>query len=228
MNNMKLHESINTAIAVLGFAIASVTAWKQFGPNPDSLDIEVSSPIANDLSFQRVTGYIDTVRAVDREVAGPVFWEITAYNSLDRTVTIKDIETYLLSEGGGYISYSDLELGVFDRKLKPLELPLTISARSAQVLVIGLNIPIVKDKSKESNCYGEFTTLKSYEKCRYKSGFDMFGNPVNYSEFGSGDNPKHYSVSWEQGNDSPRFITMLRTGDNSKLHYRLQYYPFAK
>ncbi|MDV6254332.1 hypothetical protein [Vibrio sp. EA2] len=91
------HETVNSIIGVLGLLIASITAYHQFVPPSDQLDIEVVSvpstqPLNEYIEFQ------DGLSEEVRKLSGPFFWEFTAYNSLDRTVTIKELETKLLSD----------------------------------------------------------------------------------------------------------------------------------
>ncbi len=207
------HETVNSIIGVLGLVIASITAFHQFVPPNDNLDIEVV-PVPSNKTLNQYMDFQDGQSDDVLKISGPFFWKFTAYNSLDRTVTIKEIETKLLSDTGGLIYYSDLAVGTFDRDLKPLSLPISIEAREAKVIMLALNIPI---KNQES-CVVSQSTIREVERCYYSHGRDLFGNEVILLSDGV--------VQWGDIPKSPSFLSTLITGDNSEFHKTLSYYPF--
>ncbi|MCG8038445.1 MAG: hypothetical protein JAZ19_15550 [Candidatus Thiodiazotropha taylori] len=78
------HENINTLIASIGLLIALVTAWHQFGPAPDELDIEVTGKFEFSTPFESLRPFPKINGGPERIIAGPVFWEAVLYNKLDR------------------------------------------------------------------------------------------------------------------------------------------------
>ena len=208
------HESVNSVIAVLGLLIAIVTAYYQFVPKSDNLNIEVSTipsnlPLIQHFDFQ--DGLSDKVF----KISGPFFWKFTIYNNLNRTTTIKKINTKLLSGAGGLIDYSNLTVGTFDRELQPLPLPISIGANEPLVIIVGLNVPILSEES----CFTQQSTLNEVQRCYFEKGYDLFGNPVHSIDGGA--------VKWEGLPKSPIFISRVITGDNTEFNKTLSYYPFA-
>ncbi|MEZ9443214.1 hypothetical protein AB4516_18185 [Vibrio sp. 10N.222.54.F12] len=211
---MGKHETINSVIGILGLIVASITAYHQFMPESDQLELEVSS-ILTSVPLKQYYNFEDGISDEKLKISGPFFWKITAYNSLDRTVTIKDIDTKLFSDNGGFITYSDMNLGIFNRKLDPLSLPLSINANEAKVILVGLKVPIVN----EASCFSSENTRSDIERCYYEKGYDLFGNTVTKNS------PN--SFSWDSFTKAPVFLSTIRTGDNSKIYNELSFYPFA-
>ncbi|EOY4517370.1 hypothetical protein ABMY01_22415 [Vibrio vulnificus] len=207
------HETVNSIIGVLGLVIASVTAYHQFVPPSDNLEIEVTSVPSNE-KLNEYIEFQDGLSDEVRKLSGPFFWKFTAYNDLDRTVTIKEIDTKLLSDIGGLIDYSDLSIGTFDRNLAPLHLPLSINAHEAKVIILALNIPI----KYQEHCTISNSTVQDLERCYYGYGHDLFGNPVERLTTGV--------VQWKGLPKSPSFISTVKTGDGSELRKTLSYFPF--
>ncbi|EGR2558865.1 hypothetical protein DX887_24070 [Vibrio alginolyticus] len=207
------HETINSIIGILGLGIASVTAYHQFVPPSDTLEIEVT-PVPSNQPLKELVQFQDGLTDEVRKLSGPFFWKFTAYNSLDRTVTIKEIHTKLLSDVGGLIDYGDLSVGTFDRDLAPLHLPVSIDAHEAKVIFLALNIPV----KYQEQCEISNSTVNDLEKCYYQYGHDLFGNKVESLATGI--------VRWEGIPKSPSFISTVKTGDNSELRKTLNYFPF--
>ena len=207
------HETVNSIIGVLGLLIASITAYHQFVPPSDQLDIEVVS-VPSTQPLNEYVEFQDGLSEEVRKLSGPFFWEFTVYNSLDRTVTIKELETKLLTDIGSLIDYSDLSIGTFDRNLVPLQLPLSINAHEAQVIVLALNIPV----KYQEHCKISGSTVQELEQCYYQYGHDLFGNEIERLAYGA--------VQWKGLPKSPSFISTITTGDNSQLSKTLSFFSF--
>ncbi|WP_299022788.1 hypothetical protein [uncultured Photobacterium sp.] len=208
------HETVNSVIGVLGLMIALVTAYHQFVPEGDKIDIDVS-PIPTSVPLKQHFDFQDGISDEVFKISGPFFWEFTAYNSLDRTVTIKDIDTKLFSGAGSLIDYSNITVGTFDRELKPLSLPLLIGSHEAKVILIGLNVPIIS----EDSCFSSQSSMSSVQRCYFEKGYDLFGNSVSTIQGGA--------VSWDELPKSPVFLSTVKTGDNSEFHRKLSFYSFT-
>lgn len=218
-------ENINTVIASLGLLIGLITAWHQFGPSPDELDIEVTGRVNLSTTFDEIRLFPSFNNSAPKILAGPIFWRTVVYNKLDRPLTIREMETFMLSEHGGIIEYSDMELGFFDMEKNPINFPITIDSRNVKAIIIGLNIPVTKEKPSENPCFKPNSALRDVEVCYFSKGEDLFGNAVDYSEYPNPGGKPVVSASWSDGISSPNFLSVVRTGDNTEFSARFQYYP---
>ena len=134
----------------------------------------------------------------------------------------------MISKSGGLIYYSDMEVGIYSIDKSPVQFPLSIQSRHAQAIVIGLNIPVIKDSSTDSPCFNENSSKRDIEVCYFSKGVDFFGNEVSYTEIPNPDGDPFVSVSWPNGTQSPEYLTHIITGDNTELSVRYQYYPSLK
>lgn len=222
------HENINTLIASIGLLIGLVTAWHQFGPSPDELEIEVTDRFEFSIPFESLRPFPKLNDEPERTIAGPVFWKAVLYNKLDRPLSIKELKTFMISEAGGLSQYSDMQLGVFDIDKKPIHFPISIESRNAKAIFIGLNIPVLKDQPEEKSCFKPNLSRRDVEVCYFSKGVDLFGNTVDYTEYPNPGGEPFISVRWPDGTTSPSFVSVIRTGDNSEFSARFQYYPSMK
>ena len=108
------HENFNTLIASVGLLIAVFTAWHQFRPAPDKLDIEVTGRVDLGVPLTKGNPFPDLDGKKNKYLAGPIFWRAVLYNNLDRAVSVLDIDTFMSDASGGLIQYSSMLVGTFE------------------------------------------------------------------------------------------------------------------
>nr|WP_321239282.1 hypothetical protein [uncultured Tolumonas sp.] len=212
------HETFNTFISLLSLTVACITAWFQFAPQEDSLDVNIQNIDIDKYAFTLVENFQlpkDVPHPIfpqDR-LAGPAFWAMTIYNKIDRTITVKDIHTYLNTQNGGIAWYSNMNVHLYDRNLKNLMLPISIKAHEAESIIISLNIPVSNDFAEQ--CF--FTkSFKSIQDCYFHKGIDLFGNKVSQNEYGI--------TTWKQVNLTPRFTANITTGENNEFSKKFSFF----
>lgn len=150
MGSIFTHERINTALALVGLAIASVSAWYQFGPDPDELKIEVEGKVA--------VGNIETVRKWNflesaGVLIGPVAWKFVVYNPLDRPVSVVGIDVFYIPKDS-LVKYTDLLSGVtVSSTNSAMNFPVTLASREATAFNLSLNIPAEADEESVGYSY---------------------------------------------------------------------------
>ncbi|EKO3549516.1 hypothetical protein QMT37_003428 [Vibrio fluvialis] len=218
---MRIQENLNTIIGSAGLLLASLTAYHQFGLTSDRLDIEAKLVPGYSSVFERKFSHTDIETNIKTDISGPAYWKVIIYNPSDRPVTIKNYDTYLISENGYEIKYKNLIEGIFDQRNTLIDLPISVEPRRAKILFLGLNIKVIPDIS---NCYSKNSSLHEVELCSYKQGSDIFGNKVEYKEFLSPLDTYGYNVFFSQDVKSPVYIFSFETGDNSLFQTQLIYY----
>ena len=73
--NLVTRENINTIIATVGLVIALITAWNQFGPSPDRLDIEVTGRVELSAQVNKIGYFPELAGEKSQIIAGPFFLE---------------------------------------------------------------------------------------------------------------------------------------------------------
>jgi len=221
------HETFNSLLGAIGLCVALVTAWYQFAPTSDSIEIvsEGRVNLGRDLEYQPV-GLGAAFDGVPMSVAGPVSWKIRVYNASDRPVSVVAFSVFLLSEDDEGIQYSAMHerLSPFDASLSEQYLPVGVAPREAKAFLVSLAMPFSRDQSADGSCENQTTRLRELERCFFLKGRDLFGNPVTVTKYD--DEPEGpMSVSWDQDNKGPRFSVVFETADGSQFETRLSYFP---
>lgn len=221
------HETFNSVLGALGLCVAVVTAWYQFAPAADDIELvsEGRVNLGRELEFQPV-GLGAAFGGSPMSVAGPVSWKIRVYNASDRAVSVVGFSIYLLREDDGKIQYSAMHerLSPFDASLKEQILPVGVASREAKAFLVSLSMPFRRDQSADGKCEEQTNQLRELERCFFLKGRDLFGNPVTVTKYDDEpDGPM--SVSWDLGNEGPRFSVVFETADGSRFETRLSYFP---
>lgn len=221
------HQTFNSIIAALGLSLAATTAWYQFAPAADRIELTSEGRInlGRNLEFSPVgLGALYGDRPMS--VAGPVTWKVRVYNASDRPVSVVSFSVYLLSENGGRVRYSAMRerLSPFDVSLAEQVLPDKIGAREAKAYLISLSMPFERDQNGDPKCEDEATQLRDLERCFFFKRRDLFGNPVSVTRYDSAPSGS-FSVSWDQGHTGPHFSVVFETADGSQFATRLSYFP---
>lgn len=221
------HETANSIIAGLGLAVASVTAWFQFAPTSDQLQVVSENRVEFGAPIEVTTGgTIDTATGTPQPVLGPVTWRIRVHNATDRVVSIVDWRMFLISSDGGLMQYSSMRgtLSDIDPSLRPITLPVNIAAHETNAYFVSAFIPFDRDVLEHSGCFEPLRARRETERCVYSSGSDLFGNSVSVTTYESAP-PDAFTVSWESQDRTPRFYVELETADGSEFPVVLSYFP---
>src|SRR5207248_3262031 len=118
-------------------------------------------------------------------VIGPVSWKIVLYNDMDRSVTVRTIETFFLDHNGNPAYYSGLQAAVLDGSSPATTqaLPFVIKSREAKAIILSLNIPVYPQNDGKPPCLKSGVLLREVEKCFFMQGRDLFGNSVQTTIF---------------------------------------------
>lgn len=218
------HKAINTVIALFGLGLAAVTAWHQFGPKRDVIMLasEGRVEVARQLKIEPFGG-LDPESGESLPLAGPVTWKIRAHNPTDRTVSLVSFQVFLLSKDDSPIQYSAMRelLSPFDATLPVQDLPENIPANESRAYLVSLFAPFKTDEDPQAKCDDDATNLQALERCFFEKGRDMFGNPVEVLDTGSG----LFATRWLGSFEGPRFVVVLETADGSKFFTQLSFRP---
>ena len=152
---------------------------------------------------------------------GPVAWKFVVYNPLDRPVSVISLDVFYIPKEG-LAKYSDLLNGVTESSTNSImNFPVTLAGREAIAFNLNLNIPAEADEESEENCINSGTHISEIEKCLYVKGRDLFGNGVTVQSRTT----DHLNVSWSGSFDSPTFLLILKTADDSEISKIFRYYP---
>jgi hypothetical protein len=226
MTKMK-HETINSIIGGLGLLIASVTAWFQFAPTDDQLQVVSENRVDLGMPIEvAVGGAIDVETGVPQPVLGPITWKIRVHNETDQVVSIVDWRMFLVTSNGTLAQYSSMRerLSAIDPSLTPLSLPVNISARETTAFFVSAFIPFDREALEQSACFAPGKGLNETERCVLSTGRDFFGNSVSLTRYKSAV-PEMFSVTWENQAKTPRFYVKLETADGSEFPVILYYFP---
>ena len=221
------HETINSILGGLGLLVASVTAWFQFAPTDDELQIVSEDRVELGAPLQIANGgAIDPETGQPQPVLGPITWKIRVHNETDQVVSIVDWRMFLIVRGDGVAQYSSMQpiLSEIDPSLAPLALPVNIPAHETSAYFISAFIPFDRDALEQSGCFDPMPRLEEAERCVFSTGEDLFGNSVSVTRYESAP-PEAFSVSWGSQERTPRFYVELETADGSEFSVILSYFP---
>jgi hypothetical protein len=221
------HETFNSIIAALGLSLAAITAWHQFVPGSDDIELVSEGRVNLGQKLEiNPTGSFDPDTGMPVPTAGPVTWKVRVYNAADRPVSIVSYSLFLISKAGGRVQYSGMNdmLAPYDAPLTTQVLPDNISARVSKAYLISLSIPFVSDLGDGPRCEEQAVQLRVLERCLFLKGRDLFANPVTVTQYGS-DPSGPISVSWDRGNEGPLFAAVFETADGSEFVVHLPYFP---
>lgn len=220
------HETINSILGGLGLVIASVTAWFQFAPTADQIQVvsENRIELGNQITIKD-SGAIDATGNL-QPVFGPVTWKIRVNNETDRVVSIVDWNVFLITDDAGLAQFSEMDpsLASPDLGLVPIALPVNIAARETVAYFVSINVPFERSALKKTECFAKPSGIRETERCVFSSGKDIFGNTVSVKNYGSVA-PDTFSVSWESHEKTPKFYLELETADGSRFPTILSYFP---
>lgn len=221
------HETINSILGGLGLLIASVTAWFQFAPTADELQVisedrvDFGTPIEVGKG-----GAIDSITGKPQPVIGPAIWKIRVHNETDRVVSIVDWRMFLIAGDGGLAQYSSMQevLSALDQSLAPIVLPINIAANETTAYFVSAHIPFDDAALVQSDCFDPPRGLVETERCVLSAGKDLFGNPVSITSY----EPTlvdAFTVTWDSIERTPQFYVELETADASKFSVILSLFP---
>ncbi len=222
------HAIINTILATMGIAIAATTAWFQFAPASDQLQL-ASEGLVNIDQTIKVTPSpgLSLISPTSNAVLGPVIWKLRVYNASDRTVSVVGYEVFLLTNEDHRAYYSEMreQLVTFDALLNNQLLPDNIAPRSSKAYIVSMHIPFELDENSTTDCVGKKSKLTDIQRCFFKKGRDLFGNPVE-TLYSSSDAKEEALTGWQVDFNGPRFLVIMETADGSKFKTVLSYFPF--
>lgn len=222
------HETFNSILGALGLSLAAITAWYQFAPVSDKIDLvsEGRVNLGHSIEYQPAGLSVFFFGDAPMLVGGPVSWKIRAFNSTDRPISVVGYSVYLLNEDDRRIQASALKgrLSPFDASLTEQILPDSIASREAKAYLVSLSLPFTRDQSVENKCEDQTNQLRDLERCFFLKGRDLFGNPVNVTKY-SPEPDAPISVSWRHKFKGPRFTIVLETADGSQFEAKFSYFP---
>lgn len=221
------HETFNSIIAVLGLSLAAITAWHQFVPGSDHVELANEGRVNLGQKLEvNPTGSLDLDKGTPAPTVGPVTWKVRVYNASDRPVSIVKFSLFLLGDTGGRFQYSGMNdmLSPYDAPLSTQVLPDNISERASKAYLISLSMPFAPDSSSVPKCEEQATQLRGLERCFFFKGRDLFDNPVTVTQHGS-EPSGPISVSWDKGAEGPLFAAVFETADGSEFEVHLSYFP---
>lgn len=221
------HEVFNSILGALGLAIAAVTAWHQFAPNTDDLEIvnEGRTSLGRELVYKPI--HLGNLLGEGPMLAAsPVSWRLRIFNPTDHPVSIVAYDVYLLTDKDGRVQYSGIRgrFSPFDPSLPEQDLPEVLEPREARAYLFSTPLPFRADNSIETRCEEIAKQLRPLELCFFDKGRDLFGNPVTVTRYDTAPDSA-FSVSWESGIQSPVFEVVFTTADGSQFGTKVSYFP---
>lgn len=221
------HETINSILGGLGLLIALVTAWFQFAPTADQLQVVSEGRIDFGTPVEvKNRAAFDTSTGKSQPVIGPVVWKIRVHNEADQVVSIVDWQIFLIASDGRLTQYSSMQenLSALDRVLTPISLPINIPANETTAYYVSAHVPFDRDVFETSECFEPARGLRQTENCVILGGKDLFGNSVFITKYDP-TFPNSFSVTWESVERTPQFFVRLETADGSNFSVFLSYLP---
>lgn len=221
------HETVNSIVAGLGLVLATFTAWAQFSPKADELQIisEGRTETGNRIETTEF-GSINPATELPAPTIGPTTWRVRIHNQTDRSVSVVNWDFFLLSSEDKRIMYSAAreKLDPVDVSLSSLNLPINIPAHQTNAYLISAFIPFDRNVFEEEvDCFASKPTLHEAEKCVWHSQKDLFGNEITIL---NGDpSPHNMNVRWDDRPKAPKFLVEFETADGSKFPVVLSFYP---
>ena len=222
------HESVNSIIGVIGLLIACVTAWFQFAPTADRIQLVSEGRITTGHPIEVLpVGGLDVHTFQPLPVIGPVTWKIRITNNTDKVVSIVSFRVFQLDDAGKefYNSTMSERLSIQDASLEAQRLPDNIGANETKGYLVSLMMPIIPHEVERSKCIQNVDNLKEIERCFYVLGRDLFGNDVD-AVFDESTPQKVIQVSWQSRKQQPKFRVDIETADGSMFSSDLSYFPF--
>lgn len=226
------HETLNSILGGMGLVIAIFTAWSQFKPEPDNVSVVNEGQIGSSQSIE-VNAFgpplfveDDSLEKVN-PIIGPVLWKVRVFNKTNRTVSVIGAEVFLLGTENRRMTYSRMG-GVksdFRTPDVPVSFPDNLPAQEGKAYIVALNIPINERDLGQAPCLQNIGSVREIERCYFKSGRDLFGNPVE-ANFNPENPSEFFHASWPDGQaKQPRYLLQLKTGDGSSFFVELPYFP---
>ena len=212
----------------IGLLIASVTAWFQFAPTADRIQLVSEGRITTGHPIEVLpVGGLDVHTFKPLPVIGPVSWKIRITNNTDKVVSIVSFKVFQLNDDGEefYNSSTSERLSIQDASLEAQRLPDNIGANETKGYLVSLMMPIIPYEEERNRCIQNVDNLKEIEQCFYVLGRDLFGNDVE-ATFDESTPPKIIHVSWQSRKQQPKFRIDIEKADGSMFTSDLSYFPF--
>ena len=224
---MKL-ETVNAIVGCLALVLASVTAWAQFAPTSDNLQVVSEGRVNLGRPTDVVkNGTFDLEKNTPQPTIGPATWKVRVHNETDRVVSIVGWQIFLLTKDGGRVKYSAMRelLSPVDPSLPILNLPINIAAHETAAYFVSASVPFDGSAIEKSACFEPRRSLADTEQCVLASGKDIFGNSVSVVRYDP-DHPEIFSATWEGQMNAPSFYLEFETADGSVFPAVLSFLPF--
>lgn len=219
------HATVNSIVGSLLLLVAAITAWFQFSPTSDRLQVVSEGRVLSGMPLRVAAGKVpDPQTGTLHPVLGPISWKVRVHNETDRVVSIVDWRMFLIFGDEGLAQYSSMKptLSGVDPSLTPLSLPINIPARETTAYLVSAFIPFDRDALEQSACFDPLPQIQEAERCVYSTGKDIFGNPISIKRYDSAIEGA-YSVHWVNQERTPRFLIELDTADGSQFSANLYY-----
>nr|WP_319570406.1 hypothetical protein [uncultured Draconibacterium sp.] len=155
----------------------------------------------------------------------PSYWECVLTNNSRQTISINNYDIKCLKDNETIISYSNMNLGLFDFDRTPISLPININAGESIKLYLEIGVQIHPEPMNIINSNVDSTKQYTYNELKNilaKKGTDIFGNKVN-AKF---ENGELLMFSLENNNyNKDKYILTFESGRNNFYHSELNWYP---
>lgn len=213
------HEALNTLIAATALIVSAVTAWVQFAPESDRVEIISQERVRSHTPVKLDNTPIPLPNQTQGTVVvGPIFWRVVLFNPTGHPVPVTGIG---LSYGHpqGEIRFSKMLAGIStESDGRPAIFPVMLAPHEGKSLLIAAHVPVQGLVKGEELCARRLQTLQDFENCLFDRGRDLFGNKGTRLTRGTG-------FSWQTAPSSPEYVALITTAGGFEARKTLTYYP---
>lgn len=180
-SNSKVSLILSVLALIVSVASFGYTVYVNEHSKVEDLSVYTSSYLSDyktEIIQQNVSGYPAVL---------PTIYECTLINEGEKPINIINYDLQQISSPIVYYSYMDM--GLFDKERKQIDLPLNIKPHESYKFYLYVGLLIDPNAFKIiNNSLVSKNEIKIMElnKLLAKNGMDIYGNPSNYTEIGGG------------------------------------------
>lgn len=214
------HEAINTMIAAAALLLAGITAWFQFAPEADQLQVVTQQRVRSNSRIRLDRTPLPLPNTNEGTMTlGPVIWRVVLFNPTSHPVALTGIDlAYAHPQGEIWSSY--MLAGIqSEPEGRAVDFPVMLVSHEARALLIYAVIPAkTLSQPAEMSCRQRLETLQAFESCLFDQGRDIFGNRGTRIAAGAG-------FRWDEEPVAPIYMATIRTATGYVTRTPLTYYP---